>query len=683
MGEKLTMSAWVYPKDNGWSNIAMRGSYGYGFALSGNATCGSSNRLVYWDQSSCGNSIYSTLTYTLNNWQHVAVTVEDIGTQLRIYFYLNGVKDGPYYSNISAINNGGTSKPLYIAEQGECFCNYFGGNLDELRIWSVVRTQAEIQATMNKRLNGSESGLVAYYKMNEGSGTSLADSSSNSNTGTLISMANEDWVDGNANFNDRSHLFNISNISGHTSEDGSNATFNVKLSSSPSVFASNYVTATLSSSDTGEGTVSPSSLTFTSNNWDSVQTVTATGVNDTNLDGNQAYNINLTGGHSPHRYWRARNLTPKEAWNVKEIQFLSDTTLYNANQNTIAQPESSPLHDGSNCIQSGQYGSHGCDRSFDNNLDSWWSSWASGNQAETWIGMDFGNSPIDVVHVRFMIGRPPGADQTVVIEWSDDASNWTAWTGGTISTRSKVQDQVAGSRTNTWDEVAIQDSFSLALHNLDDDTDVTVNLASSDTGEAPVTPATLTFTEDNWDTAQTVTVTGVNDTDRDRNKSYRIRLTSEDQKTDSPEVSTFAGSPAGSSSSGSTNATGTSARFKEPYGIASDGTNLYVTDFRNHMIRKIVIATGVVTTFAGSTTSGSADGTGASARFKTPDHKTTDGTNLYVVDQQNNTIRKIVIATGAVTTLAGSAGSQGSTNGTGSTARFKYPDHVTTDGTNL
>ena len=63
MGEKLTMSAWVYPKDNGWSNIAMRGSYGYGFALSGNGTCGSSNRLVYWDQSSCGNSIYSTLTY--------------------------------------------------------------------------------------------------------------------------------------------------------------------------------------------------------------------------------------------------------------------------------------------------------------------------------------------------------------------------------------------------------------------------------------------------------------------------------------------------------------------------------------------------------------------------------------------------------------------------------------------
>ena len=288
MGGKLTMSAWVYPKDNGWSNIAMRGSYGYGFALSGNATCGSSNRLVYWDQSSCGNSIYSTLTYTLNNWQHVAVTVEDIGTQLRIYFYLNGVKDGPYYSNISSINNGGTSKPLYIAEQGECFCNYFGGNLDELRIWSVVRTQAEIQASMNNALSGNESGLVAYYEMKDGSGTNLADSSSNSNTGTLTNMTNDDWVEGNANFN--SSIFIITNISGNTSEDGTNSTFKVKLRKQPP----SNLTATVQSTNNSEGIVSPSSLTFTSSNWNNTQTVTVSGVNDSDSDGHQHYQISLS-----------------------------------------------------------------------------------------------------------------------------------------------------------------------------------------------------------------------------------------------------------------------------------------------------------------------------------------------------------------------------------------------------
>ncbi|MBL7035211.1 MAG: hypothetical protein ISR93_05665, partial [SAR324 cluster bacterium] len=145
MGEKLTMSAWVYPTDNDWSSIAMRGNYGYGFALSGDGSCGTPNSLVFWDQAVCGSSVFSITTYALNTWQHVAVTVEDIGEQLRIYFYLNGVEDGPYYSNITAIDNGGTSAPLYIGEQGECFCNYFGGNLDEFRLYNRALTETEVK----------------------------------------------------------------------------------------------------------------------------------------------------------------------------------------------------------------------------------------------------------------------------------------------------------------------------------------------------------------------------------------------------------------------------------------------------------------------------------------------------------------------------------------------------------
>jgi len=72
------------------------------------------------------------------------------------------------------------------------------------------------------------------------------------------------------------------------------------------------------------------------------------------------------------------------------------------------------------------------------------------------------------------------------------------------------------------------------------------------------------------------------------------------------------------SSSGSTdNNTGTSASFYRPRGITTDGTNLYVADTSNHRIRKIVISTGVVTTLAGSS-SGSTDATGTSASFNTP-----------------------------------------------------------------
>ena len=143
-------------------------------------------------------------------------------------------------------------------------------------------------------------------------------------------------------------------------------------------------------------------------------------------------------------------------------------------------------------------------------------------------------------------------------------------------------------------------------------------------------------------------------------------------------VSTLAGA---AGFSGTTDGTGTTAQFNLPQGITSDGTNLYVADTSNHTIRKIVIATGAVTTLAGTAGSaGSTDGTGAAARFSSPAGITTDGTNLYVADTSNHTIRQIVISTGVVTTLAGTAGSANSTDGTGAAARFSYPAGITTDG---
>ncbi|MDC7123930.1 MAG: hypothetical protein PQJ46_00085 [Spirochaetales bacterium] len=144
------------------------------------------------------------------------------------------------------------------------------------------------------------------------------------------------------------------------------------------------------------------------------------------------------------------------------------------------------------------------------------------------------------------------------------------------------------------------------------------------------------------------------------------------------EVTTLAGSD----EAGSVNGTGTDARFDSPWGITTDGTNLYVSDSANNMIRKIVISSGVVTTLAGSTEPGSADGIGTDARFHSPWEITTDGTNLYVADCDNNMIRKIVISSGVVTTLAGST-TAGSADGTGTAASFHSPCGITTDGTSL
>lgn len=136
-------------------------------------------------------------------------------------------------------------------------------------------------------------------------------------------------------------------------------------------------------------------------------------------------------------------------------------------------------------------------------------------------------------------------------------------------------------------------------------------------------------------------------------------------------VTTLAGVPA---SGGFVNGTGSGARFNGPFGVAADSAgNVYVADGFNHLVRKITPG-GVVTTLAGSpTVSGSTDGTGTAARFNTPAGITADAAdNLYVTDALNHTVRKITPA-GAVTTLAGVVGGSGLVDGPASSARFNTP----------
>ncbi len=131
---------------------------------------------------------------------------------------------------------------------------------------------------------------------------------------------------------------------------------------------------------------------------------------------------------------------------------------------------------------------------------------------------------------------------------------------------------------------------------------------------------------------------------------------------------------------GSTNATGADARFNFPERVAFDAAgNAYVADTNNHLIRKVTPA-GVVTTLAGTAhVPGSNDGTGTAARFNFPRGLAVDlAGNVYVADTSNHTIRRITPA-GLVTTLAGSAGATGSTNGTGSAARFNFPHAIASD----
>jgi sugar lactone lactonase YvrE len=134
-------------------------------------------------------------------------------------------------------------------------------------------------------------------------------------------------------------------------------------------------------------------------------------------------------------------------------------------------------------------------------------------------------------------------------------------------------------------------------------------------------------------------------------------------------VTTIAGGP----NTGSTNATGTNASFNQIFGIVVDPTtgNIYCAE-QQHVIRQVTPA-GVVTLLAGSFGSYTfSDGVGTNARFYSPWHITTDGIgNLYVADYYNYRVRKIVIATATVTTVAGNNNSS-DVAGTGTNASFSW-----------
>lgn len=138
---------------------------------------------------------------------------------------------------------------------------------------------------------------------------------------------------------------------------------------------------------------------------------------------------------------------------------------------------------------------------------------------------------------------------------------------------------------------------------------------------------------------------------------------------------------------------GDQAKFYSPFGLAIDrADNLYVADQDNHIIRKITPG-GMVSTLAGMPPEfghpdgrgasqelnhpGSADGTGTAAQFNRPSTLAVDaGGTLFVTDEYNHTIRKIT-PEGIVSTLAGTVGESGSSDGLATAARFNYPRGIT------
>lgn len=116
-----------------------------------------------------------------NKWHHVAFVKE--GTSLKVY--IDGKLDNTSIDTITG--NFANTSPIYLARRGGPVPNYFTGSLEDLRIWNVAHSQSDVVNNMAKRLQGNEQGLAGYWKLNEGSGTVLYDSSINKNNGISYS----------------------------------------------------------------------------------------------------------------------------------------------------------------------------------------------------------------------------------------------------------------------------------------------------------------------------------------------------------------------------------------------------------------------------------------------------------------------------------------------------------------
>ncbi|MFT4754877.1 MAG: hypothetical protein ACI85Q_002440 [Salibacteraceae bacterium] len=203
-GTAITLEAWIYPtswQTNIWQgNIINKESLaGGGYML----RCGAGGKLNFNIGSGPGWNEISSATniLTLNTWQHVAGTYD--GSYMRIY--LNGVLVDSLVKNISMAsstsNLGIGYAPIYAGSRN------FPGKIDEVRIWSITRSESEIAANMNTELCSIPSSVKAYYTFNQGvaSGTNttittLTDLSGYGNTGTLTNLAltgtSSNWVTG-------------------------------------------------------------------------------------------------------------------------------------------------------------------------------------------------------------------------------------------------------------------------------------------------------------------------------------------------------------------------------------------------------------------------------------------------------------------------------------------------------
>ena len=298
-----------------------------------------------------------------------------------------------------------------------------------------------------------------------------------------------------------------------TSEDGQQATFTVVLDTRPTA----DVTIGVSSSDTTEGTVSPSSLTFNSTNWDVPQTVTVTGVNDPDVDGPVAYTAVLAAAVSADADYNGVNPADVSLVNADDESGGFVITPTGGLTTTEAGGQASfdvhlttqPTADVTISISSSDT-TEGTVST--NSLTFNTSNW---NQDQT-VTITGVNDDVDDGNIAYAVttGAASSSDanysglnppDVTVLNLDDDTAG--------LNIVGPNGFQVVEGRTNTY-TVALSSQPTA---------NVTVSLSSSDIAQGgTASPSSLTFTPANWTNAQTVSFVGANDLLQDGNTSWRL-----------------------------------------------------------------------------------------------------------------------------------------------------------------
>jgi hypothetical protein len=187
-----TISAWVYTNALTSQTICAKqsdfeNSYAL-FMIGGYAP----NGKIYYQSKNTATPLISSATLATGQWYHLAVTFDN--TQAKLY--INGVLDNTVTGDFSLPDDVTVTATTIGSWLGSGGGQYFNGRIDEFRVWNVALTPEQVNGTKNCELQGNETGLVSYYKFNQGFDasnnttiTTVTDATSNANNGTLTGFA--------------------------------------------------------------------------------------------------------------------------------------------------------------------------------------------------------------------------------------------------------------------------------------------------------------------------------------------------------------------------------------------------------------------------------------------------------------------------------------------------------------